>query len=139
MKRTFNLTTYRDDLDRYKDRADLFRALQGFDGLELMHCGQDVRGVVPPEKIVGVHLIYYPYWFDFYTGDMAACQRNLGGSKAVRALYGGDTPDALVVAYAQDIAKARAVGAEYVVFHVSVCADEELFSLRYHHTSAEVA
>lgn len=139
MKRTFNLTTYSDDLDRYRDRADLISALQGFDGLELMHCGPDLRGVVPPEKIVGVHLIYYPYWYDFYTGDMAACVERLGSLEAVRTLYGGDTPDALVDAYGRDIAKARAEGAEYVVFHVSDCADEELFTLRYHHTSAEVA
>ena len=32
MKRTFNLTTYGDDLDRYGDREDLLRALDGFDG-----------------------------------------------------------------------------------------------------------
>ena len=79
MKRTFNLTTYSDDLDRYRDRADLLSALRDFDGLELMHCGEDVRGIVPPEKIVGVHLCFFPYWYDFYTGDMAACARNLGG------------------------------------------------------------
>ena len=27
MKRTFNLTTYSEDLDRYRDRDDLVRAL----------------------------------------------------------------------------------------------------------------
>ncbi len=139
MKRTFNLTTYSDDLDRYQDRADLLQALDGFDGLELMHCGEDVRGVVPPEKIVGVHLIYFPYWYDFYTGDLDACCRQLGGMEAVRTLYGGDTPEALVNAYRRDVEKARAEGAEYVVFHVSDCADEELFTLRYRHGSQEVA
>ena len=139
MKRTFNLTTYSDDLDRYRDRADLLRALDGFDGLELMHCGEDVRGVVPPEKIVGVHLIFFPYWYDFYTGDLDACCRQLGSLDAVRALYGGDTPKALVDAYRRDVEKAKAEGAQYVVFHVSDCADEELFTLRYRHTSQEVA
>ena len=138
MKRTFNLTTYTDDLDRYRDRDDLISALDGFDGVELMHCGPDVRGVVPSEKIVGVHLIFFPYWYDFYTGDMACCVRSLGSSEAVRALYGGDAPDALIEAYRRDIARARAEGAEYVVFHVSDCADEELFTLRYRHTSQEV-
>ena len=138
MKRTFNLTTYSDDLDRYRDRDDLISALSGFDGVELMHCGPDVRGIVPREKIVGVHLIFFPYWYDFYTGDMAACVRNLGSSEAVRALYGGDTPDALIEAYRRDIEKARAEGAEYVVFHVSDCADEELFTLKYRHTSQEI-
>ena len=138
MKRTFNLTTFSDDLDRYRDRDDLLSALDGFDGVELMHCGPDARGIVPREKIVGIHLIFFTYWYDFYTGDMAACVRNLGSSEAVRALYGGDTPDALIEAYRRDIEKARAEGAEYVVFHVSDCADEELFTLKYRHTSQEI-
>ena len=42
-------------------------------------------------------------------------------------------------AYRRDIEKARAEGAEYVVFHVADCSDEELFTLRYRHTSGEVA
>ena len=138
MKRTFNLTTYSDDLDRYRDRDDLISALSGFDGVELMHCDPDVRGIVPREKIVGVHLIFFPYWYDFYTGDLAACERNLGGPETIRALYGGDTPDALIEAYRRDIALARAEGAEYVVLHVSDCADEELFTLKYRHTSQEI-
>ena len=138
MKRTFNLTTYSDDLDRYRDRADLLCALEGFDGVELMHCGEDVRRVVPPEKIVGVHLIFFPYWYDFYTGDLDACCRQLGSLQNIRALYGGDTREALIDAYRRDIARARADGAEYVVFHVSDCGDEELFTLRYRHTSHEI-
>jgi sugar phosphate isomerase/epimerase len=139
MKYTFNLTTYSEDLDRYRDRADLLSALDGFDGIELMHCGEDDRGVIPPEKIVGVHLCFFPYWYDFYAGDLAACRQNLGSTEAVRAFYGGDMPEALVDAYRRDIQKARAEGAEYVVFHVADCSDEELFTLRYRHTSREVA
>ena len=138
MKRTFNLTTYGEDLDRYSDREDLLSALEGFDGLELMHCGEDRRSIVPSERIVGVHLCFFPCWYDFYTGDMAACLRDLGSREAVRACYGGDTPEALVDAYRRDIEQAKAEGAQYVVFHVSDCADEELFTLRYRHTSEEV-
>ena len=138
MKRTFNITTYSEDLDRYRDRDDLLSALRGFDGLELMHCGDDCRNIVPPERIVGVHLCFFPYWYDFYTGDMAACVRYLGSMEAVRTLYGGDTPEALIEVYRRDIDRAKAEGAEYVVFHVSDCADEELFTLRYRHSSIEV-
>ena len=139
MKCTFNLTTYSEDLDRYRDREDLFVAHNGFDGVELMHCGPDDRHIVPREKIVGVHLCFFPYWYDFYTGDTAACVRELGSREAVSALYGGETPDALLSAYRRDIEQAKSEGAEYVVFHVSDCSDEELFTLRYRHTSREVA
>ena len=138
MKRTFNLTTYHEDLDRFLDRDDLLSALEDFDGLELMHCGEDDRGIVPPERIIGVHLCYFPYWYNFYSGDLAACARSLGGMDNMRAFYGGDTPDALVQAFRRDIDRAREEGAEYVVFHVSDCSDEELFTLRYRHTSREI-
>ena len=112
MKRTFNLTTYSGDLDRYRDREDLVSALSGFDGVELMHCGPDVRGIVPQDKIVGVHLIFFPYWYDFYTGNLDACLRKLGTMDNLRALYGGESPDALIEAYRQDIDRAKAESAE---------------------------
>ena len=38
MKRTFNLTTFSDDLDRYRDRDDLLSALDGFDGVLSQGC-----------------------------------------------------------------------------------------------------
>ena len=139
MKRTFNLTTYSEDLDRYRDRNELLAALDGFDGVELMHCGEDSRSIVPRDKIVGVHLCFFPYWYDFYTGDLQECSRQMGGMDNVRALYGGDGPEALISAFRRDIDQVRAEGAEYVVFHVSDSADEELFTLRYRHTSREVA
>ena len=134
MKLTFNLTTCEEDLNRYRDRDDLVSALKSFDGLELMHCGEDVRNVVPRDLILGVHLCFFPCWYDSFVGGMSGSECSGCPDKK----HGYSTRESLVSAYRKDIDKAKDEGAKYVVFHVSDCSDEELFTLRYHHTSREI-
>lgn len=119
MKVQFNLTTSECDLDRYRDRADFETMLRGFDGVELMWMGDDTRGIVPPECVVGFHMRCAQYWLDFWNGDLDACVKELGSMENVCAMYGGDTREALIAHYRAELARAKAYGAEYVVFHVS--------------------
>ncbi len=139
MKISFNLTTCGEDLDRFKDRGALLRQLEGFDGLELLCCDEDPRALIPPERVVGVHMCFFPYWLDFWRGDKAACLREFGGEKAMTAYYGGDTREALLTRFRRDLDAAARYGAEYVVFHVSDAAVEESFTGRYRHSDEEVA
>ena len=138
MKLAFNLTTYSEDLDRYRDRDDLISALKSFDGLELMHCGVDVRDIVPRDMILGVHLCFFPCWYDSFIGYADSPGQKAACSECPHNRHGCNTKESLVSAYRKDIDKAKAEGAEYVVFHVSDCSDEELFTLRYRHTSREI-
>lgn len=138
MKTQFNLTTDSCDLDRYRDRADFCAALDGFDGVELMWFGEDTRGIVPPERVVGLHMRCAPYWLDFWRGDLAACRRELDSDETIVSVYGGLTPDALVKHYRAELARAERYGAEYVVFHVADSTIAETLSGKYRHTDAEV-
>lgn len=72
MKTLFNITSSHEDLDRFESRADLLDFMHGFDGVELMPLGEDERGVLPPERVVGLHMGYFPYWLDLWNGDMQA-------------------------------------------------------------------
>lgn len=138
MKTTFNLTTCSCDMDRFNSRKDFLSLVEGFDGVELQYFGEDVRRIVPKDKVVGMHLGYFPYWLDFWKNDLAACRRELGGDSAIEAYYGGLTPQALVSFYKEQLERAKAYGAEYMVFHVSDCSALESFTLRYRHSSKEV-
>lgn len=138
MKTQFNLTTSDCDLDRYADRADLCAAMEGFDGVELMWMGEDTRAIVPPERVVGLHMRCAPYWLDFWQGDLAACRRELGSDEMICATYGGLTPDALVAHYRGELARADRYGAEYVVFHVADSSIEETLTGHYRRTNAAV-
>ena len=126
-------------MDRFSSRADLTALLDGFDGLELLPCERDERAIVPKERVVGIHMSYFPYWLDFWRGDEAALMREFGTLDACERYYGGSSREALLARFRADLAAADAYGAEYVVFHVSDASIPESFTGRFRRTSAEVA
>ena len=140
MKTLTNLTTSAYDLDRFPSRDALLSFLKEFslDGVELLACDPDPRGIVPSTCVVGQHMLYYPYWLDFYRGDEAALVREFGSLDVCEAVYGGSTKRALVERIRADFANAEAIGAEYVVFHVSDAGIDEAMSGVFRHSSAEV-
>ena len=140
MKTLFNLTTSIYDLDRFPSREALLALMDefGFDGVELLACDDDPRGIVPKERVIGQHMIYFPYWLDFYRGDEQALLREFGSLDVCERVYGGSTKQALVDRLREDFQKSEFYGAEYVVFHVSDAGTEEAMSGQFRHSSAEV-
>ena len=137
MKTQINLSTDPYDLMRFSSRAELLDLLED-DGIELSLYGDDPRGIVPPERVTGLHMNCPPYWVDFRRGDMEACLREYGDAETVRSVYGGLTPDALLERYRGDLEAAERYGAEYVVFHVNDASIEETITGIARHTDEEV-
>ena len=138
MKIQFNMTDSFCDMDRFASAAELEKLLQGFDGLELMAFENRVHEKIPAGRVVGIHTRSYPYWYDFWTGDMARCLEELGDMAMVEAYYGGTTQEAVIEHFREDIASAKHYGAEYMVFHVSDCNILEAMTGRYEHGDEEV-
>lgn len=138
MRTLVNLTTSPNDMDRFSSRADLLALLDGFDGVELLPCEADDRGIVPGGRVAGVHMSYFPYWLDFWRGDETALLSEFGTLDACERYYGGSTRESLLHRFRADLAAAEAYGAAYVVFHVSDASIAESFTGRFRHTSAEV-
>lgn len=138
MKTLFNLSTNPMDLMRFADHEALLAHMEGFDGLELLCCDEDVRELIPAERVWGVHMCFFPYWLDFWRGDTAACLREFGTQEAMEAYYGGKGPEAMLQRFRQDLGYAARYGAEYVVFHVSDAAIGESFTGRYRHSDEAV-
>lgn len=140
MKTLMNLTTSTYDLDRFPSREALLALIDefGLDGVELLACDPDPRGIVPAGRVVGQHMLYYPYWLDFYRGDEAALLREFGSLDVCERVYGGSSKAALVERVRADFANAERYGAEYVVFHVSDAGIREAMSGTFRHSSAEV-
>ena len=137
MKTQINLTTSFLDLERFGSRDDLLDLLEG-DGIELMCYEEDVRGIIPKERVTGIDMNCLPYWVDFLHGDLASCVREYDDIETVRSVYGGDTPDALVRHYRKDLMNAEKYGAEYVVFHVCDGSVEETFTGKRRRSDREV-
>lgn len=138
MKTIFNLTTSPDDLNRFANQGELLSMLDGFDGLELMCFEDDVGGIIPRERVIGLHMSSFPYWLDFWNGDEAGLLKEFGSLSQCQRYYGGSDKNALLCRFRQDLVNAQRYGAEYVVFHVSNASIEETFTRQYCHSDEEV-
>ncbi|MDR1185731.1 MAG: TIM barrel protein [Coriobacteriales bacterium] len=138
MKTMFNLSTSSDDMRRYSCRDELLAMMDGFDGVELSCFETDERRVIPPERVVGLHMSAYPYWFDFWNRDEAALTREFGSLELCEQYYGGSSREALLTRFRRDIARAKAYEVEYLVFHVSDASAEESFTRVYRHSDQEI-
>lgn len=141
MKRLMSLPMSAEILAEYggpSGRAAACRALD-CDGLEVVWAGEDLPWDVPLSLHVGYHLTFFPDWLDFWRGDRRALEDKFGGEAVWRAFYGGpEGPETLLKLYREDLGRALAWGAEYVVFHVSDVSVEEGYTYRWLHGDREV-
>lgn len=140
MLHSVNLPLCESVLAEYGGPEELRRELEtlGLDGVEGIWGGEDIPSGFPRALLTGYHLTFFPDWLDFYRGDRAALERKYGSLDAVRAFYGGEGAETLLALYRDDLARARSLGAKYVVFHVSDVSIEEGYTYRWLHTDEEV-
>ena len=141
MERLFHISTTRKYLQWFGEdlnKAVAFCDKHQMDGIELgLTMDYDISQL-PKDLVKGVHLSFYPMWLDFWRGDIAKVEKILGSQEEVKKYYGGLTPDVIVTSYKQQYARAKAVGAKYMVFHVCHIPMEESFSWQFDYTDQEV-
>lgn len=138
MKTSFNFTTSVEDTQRFSSQADFLSFMEGFDGVELMQFEEDERRIIPENRVIGLHMSFFPYWLDFWRGDWEAVRREFDSLENAFAVYGGDSREAVLRRYRKDLEYAHRWGAEYVVFHVSDATVAESFRMEYRHSDEEV-
>lgn len=140
MKRMINITTFPEDLDRYRDTADLeqFLAQFGLDALEVMPLGGTDLNRIPKRLVTGVHLNFLPTWMGFWMGDEEALTAEYGSLEQAKMYYGGTSREVLIEGLRRDLAYAREKEASYTVFHVSEIASRELFNTSYRYNDEQV-
>ena len=137
MKTQINLTTTSCDLDRFASRQELLKLLEG-DGIELSCYEEDQRGIIPKERVIGLHMNCLPYWVELWRGNLKACVDEYDNIETLRLVFGGDSPDSLLKHYQRDLLNAKKYGAEYMVFHVCDGSVEKTFTGKSRHTDTEV-
>lgn len=138
MKTVFNITTSEDDLQRFQNSEELLQMMQGFDGVELMYFGEDEKNIIPKEKVIGLHMHFFPFWLDFWNGNETALMKEFDNQETWEQYYGGSDRNAIIQRFKKDLEQAHRYGVSYVVFHVSDASIEESFTWNYHHTDEEV-
>ena len=138
MKTMFNLTTDPEDTNKFADRGELLSLMEGFDGVELLCFEPERGGLIPADRVVGLHMCYFPYWLDFWNGDEQALLREFGTMEECYGYYCGTSREAILRRFRKDLDYSKSCNAEYVVFHVSDASIEESFTRNYRHTNEEV-
>ena len=126
-------------LEQYDGWDALRRSVDalGIGGIEGIWGGEAFPPGLPAGMVQGYHLTFTPDWLDFYRWDTAALCRKFGSLEKARAFYGGG-PEVLLEQYRADLRRAAALGARYVVFHVSDVSIEEGYTYRWLHSDEAV-
>ena len=110
----------------------------GCDGIELILCGEDFEGKITPDMVRGLHLIFYPEWIRLWEKDYKGLVKEFGSRKAWQEFYNAKTPEDLVEIYKHELAVAKKLGVEYVVFHIGDNPLDEYHTLQCRRTDEEV-
>lgn len=141
MKKLFHLSTTPRQLRMFEGDWEEIKQFVGknqMDGIELgLTLDYDIEQI-PKEIIEGVHLSFYPMWLDFWRQDEEKLSRLFATKEERNAYYQGDSPECLVTSYRKQYERAKALGAKYMVFHVSHVLPEDSFTWKFTYSDKEV-
>lgn len=140
MEHLLYLPAYEGALQEYESSEDLndFYTRLGCQGLEIIDCNDDPRGIVHPEAVKGLHLSFQACWLDFWRGNLDAVLAEFGSTQVIEEFFGGLDPLALVRQYQKELDLAETLGVKYVVFHVSEVSVDGVFTHRHRHQDEAV-
>ncbi|XOQ53242.1 MAG: AP-endonuc-2 domain-containing protein [Succiniclasticum sp.] len=136
-----NISNYPMDVDNILqgNRRTLpsFLKRHHLDGIELLLGPALDRHFFPVSQIQGVHLQFYPNWVDFWKGNDEAVLASFGDQKTVEQTF-GRSRDEWLERQRENMRAAGALGAKYVVYHVSNARMDEIYTRHHHYGDDEV-
>lgn len=141
MQKIINISTFKEDLDRFEQKSEnmeLFLKKNGLDGFELLQYNQWKDSIIPASMIKGVHMRHYPTWIDFWRGNDKKLISQFKNKDNISKYYNGQTREDMVAHYKSDIENAAKTGAKYLVFHVSHVELEHCFNYKFTYTDIDI-
>lgn len=141
MKKLFHLSTTPKQLGMFNEdweEIQAFVSKNEMDGIEIGLTMDYDLGKIPKNIVRGVHLSFYPMWLDFWKGNQTALSRLFASEQKMHEYYKGETPSDIVASYRKQFERAKALEAEYMVFHVSHVLPEDSFTYQFDYTDQEV-
>lgn len=142
MKKLINLSTDKWDLEKF---AGDYRNIENFlirnniDGLEIIQSIERWNPEKIPKKFIkGQHMTFWPIWLDFWREKNTELIRQFGNKESYEAYYGGTNKEILIERYREELLSAKAMEAEYVVFHVSHVQLEHSYTWDFSYSDLEV-
>ena len=138
--RSMNFSIYSGMLERYIDSEDICQSYTkcGLNGLEVIRAGESDQGMIHPDMINGVHLYFHIFWMDWWLGNYERLDAEFDSRQQWIEYFGGMDRSVYLDALRADMDYAQAMGAKYVVFHVSEVTLRESYVYEYRYTDEEV-
>lgn len=112
---------------------------ENLNGIELMLYKNDALPCNSLDKILGIHLKYWPFWMDFWNNNTEALKMQFACQQDLISYFGNATSTEAWLAYIKDhIGAALALNPEYLVWHVANADYQEAFTLNFRYSDAEV-
>lgn len=133
------------------------------DGFEIITCGEDDSNIMKKEDVVGYHMSFYSYWIDMWEFNPSRLLKEFGNPKTAVEFYGIDYVEFskifsesnwsnlenikkaeiyirhhIIQNYKKNLAEAKTLGSEYIVFHVSNVSIMETFSYQRENTNERI-
>ncbi|MBN7774220.1 TIM barrel protein [Clostridium aminobutyricum] len=140
MEHILSIPSYHEALLEYDSNEDLRESYEKFgcEGLEMIRCDDDVRGIITKEMVKGLHMIFYPEWLDFWLKDEKELIHEFGEASVWESFYRGKTFESVMSQFEADLDFAFSMEAEYVVFHISDVTISGVFTHQHKHSDEEV-
>lgn len=142
MKKLINLSNYEGHIrDRFKGDYNNIRNFlkrNNMDGIELIQYGFWHKDDIPKELITGLHLRFYPIWYDFWKGNTEKLLKKMQSRENIEMLYGGKDRNCIIEHYKRELDVANEIGVEYVVLHVCHVDLLECYSYEFEYNDEEI-
>ena len=134
MKYMINLSNEKNQLAWFQNDSkhiESFLDRNRIDGIELILHGSEGLELIPQQRVLGLHLRFWPMWLDFWQGDEEELLKQFDSLDNIQHFYGGLTRESLINHYREEFRQAQELAAEYVVFHVSHVQMEHIYTRQY--------
>lgn len=134
-----SVLNYEQEIEVYPAGITGYCKDNGLDGVELYL--YDWEAVKEAYKLatVGVHLKYWPSWMDFWHNNNARLERLFPDKNSLRIFLGGaDTKEQWLEVIRRNIESALLYEPEYLVWHVSECDYENIYTWNFTYNSNQV-
>lgn len=138
--RSMKFPVYEEMLARYQDCSDLEAACRmgGLNGLELILAEEADEKKITRRMVNGVHLYYHIFWMDWWKGNYARLDKEFDSREQWVNYYGGLDRESYLRVLCKELEYAEAMGAKYVVFHVSEVTLRESYLYQFRYSDEEV-
>ena len=131
--------SYEQEIQAYAGKMPGYLHDNALDGIELYVYQQEPYQVDYTASSVGVHLKYWPYWLDFWSGDTVNLNKNFSDFEEIKKYYSNSVNQTQwLQAIRNNIRAGLAVKPEYFVWHVSHCDLKEIFTFDFRYTDEQV-